>query len=110
MLVALLTFLTLFFVMDSTANTWSPIDDSSIATRRSAQDSNLDPRCSRRGAAVDGVKGAGTAPPRAANTCSERRTAQELRPSARLVHFLNVRHINTGQRAALSRARPLSIA
>lgn len=28
-----LTFLTLFFVMDSTANTWSPIDDSSIATR-----------------------------------------------------------------------------
>lgn len=28
-----LTFLTLFFVIDSTANTWSPIDDSSIATR-----------------------------------------------------------------------------
>lgn len=28
-----LTFLTLFLVIDSTANTWSPIDDSSIATR-----------------------------------------------------------------------------
>lgn len=35
-----LTFLTLFFVIDSTANTWSPIDDSSIATRCSAQDTS----------------------------------------------------------------------
>lgn len=39
-LVVLLTFLTLFFVIDSTANTWSPIDDSSIAARFSTQLAN----------------------------------------------------------------------
>lgn len=31
--VLILTFLTLLFVIDSTANTWSPIEDSSIADR-----------------------------------------------------------------------------
>lgn len=50
---------------------------------------------------------------RSGTLCFERRASalpSQQTPAACLPHFLNLRHINTGQRAALSRARPLSIA
>lgn len=119
-----LTFLTLFFVIDSTANTWSPMDESSIATARA--DSRVPNRMRLEFSAL-------ASPLLAALRRKQKQISAELTLRGGSAHgasgnfppsflsptpaalvscltFLNLRHINAGhwQRAALlTRTRPL---